>query len=375
MAAAAQDTLAFEKEPWLQFSGFLEDLPSVTFKSWSDSVYAGNLIHNRLNFHATIKDRLTARMEIRNRIFAGTQIQQVPSFGKMIDAYPGYWDMSKVWVDQEGLVVHSVIDRLLLQYATNKWVITGGRQRINWGINNIWNPNDIFNTYNYLDFDYVERPGNDAIRVQHFMQQDKSIELAFKPGRFGGEAIASALYKFNHKKYDYQLLGGMYMTDIVVGGGWAGNIHNAGFKGEVSYFHPYDNITDTSGVLSLSLMADETFKNEWYVSLAALYNSNPMDFDGTIRSFSFVSLSAKQLFPFRYTFYAGAMKTFSPITSTQFSVTYSPTYNTLIIFPSLAWTIEENFVLDFTAQLFYSNQTGIYRSEGNAVFLRGKWNF
>ena len=122
-------------------------------------------------------------------------------------------------------------------------------------------------------------------------------------------------------------------------------------------------------------MADQTFANEWYVSLAALFNSNPADFDGTIRSYSFLNLSAKQLFPFRYTFYAGAMKTFSPITTTQFSITYSPTYNTLIIFPSVAWTLAESVVLDFTAQLFYSNQTGTYRSEGNAVFLRCKWNF
>lgn len=124
------------------------------------------------------------------------------------------------------MVVHSVIDRMLLQYTTNNWDIKIGRQRINWGINNIWNPNDIFNAYNFLDFDYEERPVNDALRIQHYLKNNSTLELAYKPSKNITEHIAAALYKFNKKKntYDWQLLTGIYKTDVVIGGGWAGTL-------------------------------------------------------------------------------------------------------------------------------------------------------
>ena len=38
------------------------------------------------------------------------------------------------------------------------------------------------------------------------------------------------IYKLNSFGYDFQLLTANYFDDIVVGGGWAGNIKGAGFK-------------------------------------------------------------------------------------------------------------------------------------------------
>ncbi|MFV8328270.1 hypothetical protein [Flavobacterium sp. ZS1P14] len=64
------------------------------------------------------------------------------------------------------------------------------------------------------------------------------MELAYRPGKNKDEHTAAFLYKFNKWKYDFLFLGGMYQTDYVVGSGWAGNIKEAGFKGEMSYFIP-----------------------------------------------------------------------------------------------------------------------------------------
>lgn len=174
-------------------------------------------------------------------------------------------------------MAHSVIDRMLLQYTNDKWDVKIDRQGINWGINNIWNPNYIFNAYNFLDFDYEERPGNDAIRIQRNLKNSSVLEFAYKPGKYENKNTAAFLYKFNKWKYDFQFLGGMYQKDYFDGGGWAGNIKATGFKGELSYFIPKRNTLETSKTFSFSIMADHTFKRDWYVSLAGLYNSNPMN--------------------------------------------------------------------------------------------------
>ncbi|WP_147405284.1 hypothetical protein [Flavobacterium limicola] len=350
-------------------------MQSTYFIQKIDSNASMNLIHNRLNFKFTISPKISGRLEIRNRIFYGEQVKQISDFGKAINQYNGILNLSHLWINEKSFVAHSVIDRMLLQYADEKWDIKIGRQRINWGINNIWNPNDIFNAYNFLDFDYEERPGNDAIRIQRNLNNSSALELAYKPGKYKDDHTVAFLYKINKWKYDFQFLGGMYQTDYVVGGGWAGNIKEAGFKGELSYFIPKRNTLETSDTFSISIMADQTFKNDWYVSLAGLYNSNPTNAFVSSGSFYNSNLSAKNLFPFRYNFYATVLKTISPIKSFNFSFIYSPEKNTVILVPVYAWNVATNFDLDFTAQSFFSEQNNTYQNLITEIYIRGRWSF
>ena len=363
-----------KKPGWIEFSGYVKDLQSVSFGGVGDSLTSSNLIHNRLNFKLNISSRVSARLEIRNRMFYGEQVAQIPEFGEIINQYPGYFNLSKLWVNDSNFVVQSVIDRVLLQYSVEKWDVKIGRQRINWAVNNVWNPNDIFNAYNFLDFDYEERPGNDAIRVQHFLKNSSAIELAYKPGKEKNQAIVAALFKFNRRRYDIQFLGGVFNTDIVVGGGWAGNIMDAGFKGEISYFHPQKEFTDSFGIVTASAMLDYTFKDGWYTIFSLLFNSDPSTSFNSDFKFVNFNVTAKNLFPFRYSFYWGTMKQFTPVTSMNVAMVYSPTNHTLILFPFFAWSVAKNFDVDLTIQSFFAMQ-GNYQSQGTNVFLRGRWSF
>lgn len=363
------------KTPWITLNGYIKDLQSTYFIQKIDSNASMNLIHNRLNFKFSISSKISGRLEIRNRIFYGDQLKIIPDFGKTINQYNGIFNLSHLWINEKSFVAHSVIDRMLLQYSDEKWDIKIGRQRINWGINNIWNPNDIFNAYNFLDFDYEERPGNDAVRIQHNFNTNSVLEFAFKPGKNKDENTAAFLYKFNQWKYDFQFLGGIFQTDYVVGAGWAGNLKEAGFKGEISYFIPKKNNLETSAAFNFSIMADQTFKNGWYISLAGLYNSNPTNIFAANGSFYNSNLSAKNLFPFRYNFYATLMKTISPIASCNLSFIYSPEKKTLILVPSYAWNVATNFDLDFTAQSFFATQTHSYKNTITEIYIRGRWSF
>ncbi|HEX4876825.1 MAG TPA: hypothetical protein VFV31_09160 [Chitinophagaceae bacterium] len=361
-----------EKQPVLETRGYIKDMQGFSVVNNMDSISTINLVHNRINFKINVSQKISARLEVRNRIFWGDQVKQIPGFGKIINRYNGLVNLSHTWVSKQSFVMHSVIDRLLVQYQTEKWDIKLGRQRINWGINTTWNPNDIFNAYDFLDFDYEERPGNDGIRIQHFTRSNQSWEFACKPGKKKNETIAALLYKFNKRKTDWQVLAGLFQQDWVAGTGWAGNIRKAGFKGEVSYFHPRKNSFDTSGIISLSLMADQTFEKNWYISLAALFNSNPPGMQTFGSSIYGNELTAKQLFPFRYSFYAGFMKSFSPVLSLNGSVVYATEKNTLILFPSLTWNASTNFDINLITQSFFSMNNGYYKSLGNSFFLRIK---
>lgn len=363
------------KPALMELHGYIKYIQNTNFLQKIDSNASVNLIHNRLNFKFNISPKFSARIEIRNRIFYGEQIKQTPNFGEIISQDNGYFNLSHLWINEKSFVAQSAIDRMLAQYSDDKWDVILGRQRINWGINTVWNPNDIFNAYNFLDFDYEERPGNDAVRIQRNFINNSTLEFAFKPSKNKNEYTAAALYKFNKWKYDFQFLGGIYQSDYVLGGGWAGNIKEAGFKGEISYFRPKSNSLDTSETVSISIMADQTFKNDWYISFATLYNSNPSNVFGINGNIFNSDLSAKMLFPFRYNFQATFLKTISPISSFNFSFVYSPEKNTLILFPTFAWNVATNFDLDFTAQSFFANQYHSYKNLGTGVFIRSRWSF
>lgn len=355
--------------------GYLSDLQGLTFTPRPDTFISFNQLHNRLNLYIQFSPRLSGRFELRTRLIYGDPLRNNPEFGRQIKRYNGLIDLSLIWSGKQPILLHTVADRFLLRYSKDNWDITAGRQRINWGVNTIWNPNDIFNAWNFLDFDYAERPGNDAIRIQHSLAGNSSWEIAFKPGLHRNEFTGAFMYKFNKWKYDFQYLGGIWQADLVVGAGWAGSIAKAGFKGEVSYFHPRKKITDTTGILSFSLMTDKTFTKDWYLALSFLYNSNRIEITRSQPGFFSTSLNAKNLFPYQYTFYTSATKTFSPVSSLTTTIIYSPDKNTLILYPSWTRNLAENVDFDLTLQAYAGKVLSVYKLNGISLFIRGKFNF
>jgi len=142
----------------------------------------------------------------------------------------GLIDLNWAWLDEPGIVGVSQIDRAWVKYNRQGWDITLGRQRINWGVNTFWNSNDLLNTFNLVDFDYEERPGTDAVRVQRYFKNYSSIDIAIAPSKYDSTWVGAGMYKFNKWTYDFQVLGGWWNEDVALGVGWAGNLKTASFN-------------------------------------------------------------------------------------------------------------------------------------------------
>ncbi|MFH1321447.1 MAG: hypothetical protein ABII90_12460 [Bacteroidota bacterium] len=362
---------------FIQINGYVKDLKTISFGDNLDSIITDNLIHNRINLKAYLSNSITAAVEMRNRIFYGEMVRMTPDFGQLVDVDDGYIDLSALIVDEGSFVFHTMIDRAWINWSGKKWDVRLGRQRINWGINLVWNPNDLFNAYNFIDFDYEERPGSDALRVQYYSGEMSSIELAVKPGKNKDETVAAGMYKFNRWNYDFQLLGGLYYSDATVGAGWAGNLKNAGFKGEATYFHPYDNFSDTTGILNATISADYSFKNSIYINGSVLYNSNGTSGIGSImQSSMFLStLSAKNLMPTEFSFFGQVSGNITPILRADLAAIYGTGMNILFAIPSFTYSIKENWDIILLGQTFYGESSGVFKNWGNSVFIRLKLSY
>ena len=102
------------------------------------------------------------------------------SYSDLIGTDQGWVDLSWNLLDEQSFFLNTTIDRLWVDLNYGKFQARIGRQRINWGQTLVWNPNDIFNVYSFFDFDYVERPGSDAIRLQYYPDSSSALNLQLK---------------------------------------------------------------------------------------------------------------------------------------------------------------------------------------------------
>lgn len=345
-------------------------------------------LHNRFDLKI-YRGAWSAGLGMRNRLFNGSQLKSGDLFFNILDADPGLVDLSLLYWRSEDAVLHTIFDRLWLQYENDKLLLRIGRQRINWGINSIWNPNDILNQYNFFDFDYEERPGADAIRLQYFSSFTSSWELAIAPGNKLEESTAALLYRNNKYTYDFQLLSAYYQNNLSLGGGWAGSLWDLGFKGEANYYWALEpeesNVpnrglnTDDAFVFGTEI--DYVFGNGLYLSLSYLYNSSAAT-TNNLNSFSSFSpgvvLSPKNPFPFEQTAAFSANYAFNPIINGSLNFMYDPLGNNVIFFPSLSYSLSTNLDVLLAGQLFLTENQLLDNQVqwlSNNLFARLKWSF
>ena len=288
----------------------------------------------------------------------------------------GIIDLSNFFVDKPKFKLHSMIDRMWFKYQKNKIEISIGRQRVNWGINTIWNSNDLFNAYNFIDFDYIERPGSDVIRFIYNGDNLSSLEFVYKPN-LNNVGVIAALYKINKIGYDFQFFGANYYDqDFALGGGWAGNIRNAGFKGEVSYFVTKNPIPDDNS-FSLSTSFDYSFKNGIYILGSYLFNSKGVS-NSNIFNLGAINenvLSPKNLMPSKNSYMIQTSKPISPAINSSLTFLYGQGINFLYISPNISYDINSDFDLNFIGQLFYADVNGNFKSIMNGIYLQLRYSF
>lgn len=357
--------------------GYVKDLQIANFVKLDD-IITDNLIHNRINLRVNIAKPVTAALEVRNRIFYGETVKGAANYANLVDVDNGLLDLSHVLVDKQAFVFLTQVDRAWVRYSNDKFDLTLGRQRINWGINTVWNPNDLFNAYNYVDFDYEERPGTDGVRFQYYFKNFSSVEFAARPGEDIDSSIVAAMYKFNKWNYDVQIIAGNYFSDAALGLGWAGNIKLAGFKGEATYFHPRKSFGDTTGVINGSISFDYAFKNSIYAMVSGLYNSQGINESNPTALLALYSntISPKNMMPSKYSAFGQISYPFTPLINGGLAGIYGFGLNLLFINPTIGISVANNWELLLVGQIIYSeNFNSEFKNLYNSVFVRLKWSF
>ena len=326
------------------FKGYIKDVNSFLLPAKNVPFHYSNLVHNRLNFKWQ-STHFNASAEVRNRL---------------------------LWGNTPGPTFYGKLERGWIEYKSTRWSIKAGRQRINWGMNNAWNPNDVFNAYNMFDVDYEERAGVDGLRIHYQKKETSAVELAATKDVASNTINGAIKYNFNRSNYDWQMIAGLNQKRITLGVGWQGSFGATGFKGEAQYFLSTKN---GEQILNASIEIDHITKNGWYLNAAALFNqqgiaSTPSDWS----SLSFQN-KPDNLMPTRWNIMAGTSKEITPIVNGRIGLLYSPFANLVVFYPSISFNVVTNLDLDVFLQSLFGATNGNFSSIGHSIFLRGKYSF
>ncbi|MCL2688256.1 MAG: hypothetical protein FWE57_00220 [Chitinispirillia bacterium] len=360
-------------------NGYISDLPLMTFRTDSTTIGFLNIVHGRLNTAWYPLSGLTAAAAGRAELFTGSNLQSLVLPGpnlNLLGQDVGYASITNAWPS----ALYGNVDRAYVSFSNNAFVISGGRQRINWSTNLVWNPNDWFNAYNYFDFDYEERPGTDGLRTTYYFGPVSSMEIALKASRHLDERTYALMYHSNYSGVDYQLQGGIFGQDAALGVSWAGQILGGGFRGEGSGYLPVLNNSggfsaQDSAIFVVALSGDYTFPSSLYWLTEAIYNgfgSRSQLNQSPIRA---QNISAKMLTPVKYLVYTSLSYSFTDLIDGTLAVMYPIAQNSFFAGPTITISASQNVELLILGQFFSGAEGSLFEQTANIFGGRLRYSF
>lgn len=370
-------------------SGYAKYIFSSSESPLVEDRLSDHLLHVRVNTRWYPAQWLTVAADLRMRGFYGDSVENLPGFTRQMQAEYDYADLDAELWDEQRTFGYAEIDRLFLDAAFGNWQLTAGRQRIAWGTSLVWNISDLFNPMSILDFDYEERPGSDAFRLQYFTGPMSRIETVVKPGTDTYHQTFASLWALNAWGYDFFAIAAQHHHRKLLGGAWAGQIKDGGFRGELTLSDPPSDGQSTQYPVDSSLGSDLTswkkttvsavlsgdymFANSFYVHTEVLFNSNGK----TSNAGAFWQQAAEigLLSPARWSLYQEVAYEFHPLVRGNLFMLLNPTDRSAVFAPSLTWNLSPN--LDFTMIGFWAAGKTLteFGDTGQSAYLRLKYAF
>lgn len=401
----AQITWAQDGGDW-RFYGYIKDMRSLYLFKPAENIKLNSLIHQRTNCRWFANENITLGASLRNQVFYGgftSDFNQllhenralidianaidpdnpVPyTYGELLNPVGGLLDFRVLWLDEPGASGVSEIDRFWIDWNEGKWQIRLGKQRVNWGINWVWNPNDLFNAFSFTDFDYEERAAADALRVQYYYDDFSQVELVAAAGRSFENNSFGLRWKTNKWNYDFQLILASFQDEPTIGFGWTGNLGNAGFKGELTHFFDEDRDKFEDQVVA-SFGFDYAFLNGFLIQAEALYNGYgervPTEAGNAL---FFGNSNPKSLSPYTWSTFLGSSFAISPLLNASFGFILQPADGSFYLAPGLTYSLGSNIDLLVIGQLTQRQELSILPGADElfgefygVVNSRIKWSF
>lgn len=380
--------ISFSQLSPFDYNGYAKYLFSTSKIPRIDDRLNDNLIHMRLNTRWYATENLTAALELRFRAFYGESVEKIPFYTELIQTQHDFAELDAVLWESKKSIGYLEADRFYLDYYKDKFHATLGRQRVAWGTCWVWNPTDLFNPKNVLNFDYEELPAADAIRVQYYTGPVTKFDVTYQPANDPENQILAGLWSLNEWNYDFNLITGVRFKKWLAGFSWAGDLLDAGFRGEVLVSQAPDK-PDTNSlykqigqsslsswdkpIVSIALSGDYTFPNTFYIHTEILFNNNGKTSNTLL--FQEEALSLGMLTAARWSLYQEFSYDITPLLRGTLYGIFNPDDKSFVIVPAISYSLLTNLDLFFITNFFRGEALTQYGEFGTSFYARIKFSF
>ena len=378
----SQDLSPFEYNGYVKYLFSSSKIPRI------EERLDDHLIHLRLNSKWYATHSITAALELRFRAFYGESVEQIPYFDELIQTQHDFAELDAILWETDKSVGYLEVDRLWIDYYKENLQVTLGRQRVAWGTCWVWNPTDLFNPLNVLNFDYEELPATDAIRVQYYTGPVTKIDAAYKPAKDPNNQVLAGLWSLNRWDYDFNFIAGLRFKKWLAGFSWVGDILDAGFRGEAlvsqapdvpdtNYFYQLIGQSSLSSwsqpIVSIALSGDYTFPNTFYIHTEVLFNnvgktSNTLLFQPEANQLGLLTAA-------RWSVYQEFSYDITPLLRGSLFGIINPNDKSLVIVPSINYSVVTNLDLFLICMFFEGDPLTEYGEYGTSFYVRIKYSF
>jgi hypothetical protein len=151
-------------------------------------------------------------------------------------------DFDPYLINQGGFLLQHNLDRLALKYSGEKFSLTVGRQVLSWGTGHLWNPTDLVSPFAPTDIDREVRRGADAVRLSISVGATSQVDILWLPQQKLGDQGAIVRGRTNLFGWDFSATVAKYVTDLVFGLDFAGDLGPLGAHGEAAWTLPLDKV-------------------------------------------------------------------------------------------------------------------------------------
>lgn len=287
-------------------------------------------------------------------------------------------------VGEEHVTLQHYIDRLYFRKNFTWGSLIAGRQRIQWGTGRVWNPTDLFNPINPASFDKIEKDGADAISAKWYLGSFTDVQAVvnFRSARGQRDGAPDApdstnfgaRFRTNFLEFDVSGMGGWFDRRVVLGGDFAGNLLEAGVRGEAVYVLEGEE-QPNSDYLRLVLGADYQFTPEFYGLIEYLYNgegnTDPADYATDLPRLyrgEILHLNTKYL-------YVGGTYLLHPLVSATGGLLQNIGDGSGFVSLAANWSSSDNTAVAAGLMLSYGDDGDEYWYYPLSLYLKGEWHF
>lgn len=274
-------------------------------------------------------------------------------------------------INNNNLITNHYIDRLSVRHEMNWGNVEIGRQRISGGTGRIWNPTDLFNPINPANFTKIEKDGADAISTMIYLGNFTDLNIVYNPTDDFNQSNYGFRFRTNYAQYDFSFVSGYFDKRIVAGLDFAGNLFDAGIRGEVIF--SIANEDDKENFLKFILGADYQFSSELYAVVEYQFNgegkTQKTDYELTrLTSGEILNLSRNYL-------HTGLSCQITPLLNFSLNNTFNFNDKSGFLGFSAYYSITSDLYILAGTQISYGNEFTEYWFFPDTYFLQGEFYF